>query len=672
MLKRSFVLGNGKMLVGFDMHGQVKDFYYPYVGLENHVSYTHRIGFWVNGRFVWIDDEGWEKELSYKKNTLVTDIRAAHADVPFKIELNDAVHYEDDILVRKMMVINSTDAVHKVRVFFNQTFEIYGTPEANTAYYNPYVHALVHYKRKRYFLINGYVDTHGKPSFTNYAIGVAGRKEYEGSWADAQDGVLSNNPIEHGPVDSTIAFDVLLQPHQRVCLYYWICVGINFDDVCSLNDSVHEQLPAQLIDQVKEYWIGWSGRTRFVFKGLSEQVVDQFHRSLLIVRVHADNHGAFIASTDSDTFFHWRDTYNYMWPRDGALIARSIDRAGYDELTSRFFKFCERALTKQGYLLHKYCPDGSVGSSWHPWIYEGKPQLPIQEDQVGLIIDAFWKHYVQSGKEEVASMFHSFVRPVGAFLREYIDKKTGLVKQSYDLWEEKLGVHTWTCATVYAGLHAAAHFEQEFGDNEHKEEYIATARTLKKAVLAYLYDDKEEYFIKRIYYQNGELKRDTLIDASSAYGMFHFKLISPHDERITKSYDRYVRECSTPIGGFMRYPRDIYFRLDAQAPSNAWYITTLWLAEYYIAKAKNDADLEPARALFNWVIKYTPSTGILSEQLNPYTGDSVSVAPLTWSHATFIITVNKYLEKLEELDLCKMCNPPQMAEKLCSLCTGDQ
>jgi GH15 family glucan-1,4-alpha-glucosidase len=49
---RPIILGNGDMLVCFDKFHQVRDWYYPYVGQENHVSsQKHRIGVFVDGVF---------------------------------------------------------------------------------------------------------------------------------------------------------------------------------------------------------------------------------------------------------------------------------------------------------------------------------------------------------------------------------------------------------------------------------------------------------------------------------------------------------------------------------------------------------------------------------------------------------------------------------------------
>jgi glucoamylase len=45
-----------------------------------------------------------------------------------------------------------------------------------------------------------------------------------------------------------------------------------------------------------------------------------------------------------------------------------------------------------------------------------------------------------------------------------------------------------------------------------------------------------------------------------------------------------------------------------------------------------------------WVAWRALPSGVLAEQVNPYTNDPLSVSPLTWSHAAYIATVQSYLE----------------------------
>jgi len=39
----------------------------------------------------------------------------------------------------------------------------------------------------------------------------------------------------------------------------------------------------------------------------------------------------------------------------------------------------------------------------------------------------------------------------------------------------------------------------------------------------------------------------------------------------------------------------------------------------------------------------------MPEQVRPFTGESLSVAPLTWSHAEFVDTITRYQEKKAQL-----------------------
>ena len=75
-----------------------------------------------------------------------------------ELEVNDAVYSFLDLYLRKVAVTNSTDANREVRVFFSHDFHIYGEDAGDTVMYEPTLQSIIHYKRKRYFLINGITD----------------------------------------------------------------------------------------------------------------------------------------------------------------------------------------------------------------------------------------------------------------------------------------------------------------------------------------------------------------------------------------------------------------------------------------------------------------------------------------------------------------------------------
>jgi len=85
-----------------------------------------------------------------------------------------------------------------------------------------------------------------------------------------------------------------------------------------------------------------------------------------------------------------------------------------------------------------------------------KKILPIQEDGTGLVVWALWFHFDRFRDIEfIANQYENLVIRCGDFLASYRDGKTGLPLPSYDLWEEKWGIHTFTVSTVYAGIRAA-------------------------------------------------------------------------------------------------------------------------------------------------------------------------------------------------------------------------
>jgi GH15 family glucan-1,4-alpha-glucosidase len=212
--------------------------------------------------------------------------------------------------------------------------------------------------------------------------------------------------------------------------------------------------PEYFIRRTDNYWKAWVHKEGLDLAVLPKAIQELYKRSLFLLRSNINANGAIIAANDSDIQHFARDTYSYMWPRDGAFAAHALDRAGYHGVTRSFFNFCLDIINKgkesSGYFLHKYNPDGSLGSSWHPWVNNGERLLPIQEDGTGLLLWALWFHFDKFRDIEFAvRQYESLVIRCGDFLASYRDNKTGLPLPSYDLWEEKWGVHTFTVSAVY-------------------------------------------------------------------------------------------------------------------------------------------------------------------------------------------------------------------------------
>ena len=648
---KSLVLGNGGMLVGLEQFGQIKDLYFDYVGLENHLTEEAvcKIGVWVEGQFAWLDNGEWEIGITYREETLASKIHAVNRRLELELDFLDLVYNEKNIFVRNITVHNVAKSKRTIKVFLNHQFRMYGVPKKDTVYFDPRDNTIVHYKGRRLALIGGKL---GREKFSDYTVGLSNIEGKEGTWRDAEDGILSKNAIEHGTVDSTVAFEKTADADRGFGITYWICMGKTLAEVKELNSYVLFKTPEHLTESTEDYWRAWLNKTKIDFDGLSEEIISLFKKSLLIIRTHVDNTGGIIASGDSNMLQYGKDNYTYVWHRDGAFVAMALDMAGYHEVSRKFYEFSNDTLTEEGYFFHKYRSDKSLGSSWHGWITpDGKHRLPIQEDETALVISAIWQHYEYTKDLEfVEKIYNSLIKKASEFMLGFRTEKN-LPSPSYDLWERVWGVHTFTAAAVYDALISASKFADLLGKEKDQERYSKGALEIKEAIVRNLYNSKTNFFYKFVDMENRELVHDETVDISSFYGVFRFGILDPENEILEKSFevlkDKLLNK--NGAGGIGRFEGDTYYQV-GDATGNPWIVTTLWLSQYYIKKAKNRKDLEEAKKLIEWVVGCALPSGVLPEQVNPYTGEGMSATPLTWSHAEFVTTVILYLEKVRQLE----------------------
>ena len=133
---------------------------------------------------------------------------------------------------------------------------------------------------------------------------------------------------------------------------------------------------------------------------------------------------------------------------------------------------------------------------------------------------------------------------------------------------------------------------------------------------------------------------DEVIDAAF-YAIYKFHLFEADDPRVVATMKAVEEKLwvKTRVGGVARYENDYYHRISndiAAVPGNPWFICTLWLADYFITRATTAAELKIALPIFEWTASHALESGVLAEQVNPYTNEPLSVSPLTWSHATVV------------------------------------
>lgn len=636
-MARSIILGNGSLTVGLNLKGLVHDFYYPYVGLDNLSTSRgsrHKIGVWVEGKFSWLESDDWTSIVNIEPDALISDITFVNSRLGIEIKTRDFVDSEFNAFCRQLTVHNTADYDRTVRLFFHQAFQISSGGRADTALFVPGDnHYLLDYKGRCSLLIHS--RSADGATFDQYAVGNCAIENKEGTWRDAEDGELSNNAVEHGGVDSVVRNVLSLGSKSSEVIEYWVVAADSQYGAERLHRKLLEEGLHSRLEETKRSWSDWLKIAKPNLSNMSELESTAVNKALMVIKAHCDKRGGIIASCDSSIYNYGRDYYSYVWPRDGAYVMWPLIRLGYTEEPKKFFEFCRDIMHPDGYMMHKYQPDKSIGSTWHPLVHGQRAELAIQEDETAIVVYMLGEYYHESeDREFVESLYLPMVQPMANFMAVFCDESTGLPHASYDLWEEKFLTSTYTTATVYSALVAAAKMADEFEYPDDAVRWKMVAERIAKN--CEIFFDPERRLLRKGFLlgEDGSLKFDNTLDVSSGFGamMFAGKPFGTHSIRSTFESIEKILLNNSPIGGAGRYENDYYFRANEKYLGNPWHVTTLWLAQYYIQTKK----LDKANQLVAWTISHSLPSGVLGEQIHPENGRPLSVTPLVWSHAELI------------------------------------
>ena len=637
-MAREHPLTNGRLFVSFDPSGSIRELTYPHVGKESHVGgRICRIGLSSVAGFEWITPEH-VLSREYESRAPVVRTRIVLRSLPsLSFLLTDWVDTNDDILYRHLRVENASETEIPLRVFFHFDMDIANSDIGNTASFLSDHGAMLHYKDHFYFLMTTLDGD--RPRIDGYACGTR-HAHREGTWRDAEDGELGGNPIAQGAVDSVYAIWLTVPPGGVVERTSVLVAAASYGRATDLLSRVVASPPSLSLSRCRSFYDFWLDTPVTCANRLPESYLKLMRHSLFILKNHMSANGAIVAAVDSDSLSLSRDTYSYLWPRDGAIIAHALDMAGFGDLTRRFYDLLPGLLSREGFLLHKYHPSRSPGSSWHPSGVPGTPEFPIQEDETALSIWAFERHIERYRDiDSLYGLYRSFVLPSAHFLAGFRSSASGLPCPSYDLWEERAGIWTFTVATVIAGLFSASRMARRFGDTSFAQEFEKIAGSMKESLAERLFDPGPQTFLRGLKLEaNGSLSPDPVPD-SSLSALFWLDIFSPQDTRLAPAMEHLFRRLTLPEGGVIRYANDSYYRENPAHPGNPWIIATLWKARWLIRTVPDPLHSETVRALLDWVVERAAGSGMLAEQYHPRTLEVRSASPLTWSHAEWVLTM---------------------------------
>ena len=610
--------GNGRLLLTVNENGDWNELFYPFPGQFQHLREARLGLFDVTGEeFTWLR-RGNGYEIRQEPNGpghLPESLWTGHG---ISIGVRDHVHPNHDLIARVFRV--RADPPRPLRLFAYHALQIAESMYQDTAFVDPATTSLIHYKRGYFF------EFFSDPPFSQAVCGEHTLKGLQGTYVDAEDGRLEGQPVAHGAADSVIQWDLDPAPTGGTAVVrLFLAAARSLPAVHRVREYVVKGGYDRFVRESEAFWGTWvERRLPNPPSGLSPRSREVYRMSALLLRHSTGTNGAIIASPDTQALVAWGDTYNYCWWRDGGYVSKAMDEAGLYDNASRFLDFARECQNPDGSFFHRHFPDGAIGSTWHP-----PPHLQI--DQTGTVVAAVWHHFKRGADPDVLLRHWPMVKGAASFLATFRDPETGLPAPSFDLWEERSGIHLYSTAAVTHALERAGRIARELGKDPGAWETVAAE--MRSAAVRAFWDPERGRFVRSL------APRDERLDASVLLAL-KLGFLPWSDPRARATVDALEARLWVPnVGGLARYEGDAYY-----GHENPWIVCTLWLAEARLRLG----DRGRCRELLEWTAHHATPTLLLPEQLDRATGEPKNATPLTWSHSTFVDVVHKYAEAERE------------------------
>ena len=391
------------------------------------------------------------------------------------------------------------------------------------------------------------------------------------------------------------------------------------------------------ISKTKKYWrkyVKEHSKIEFGETNYEYKIKNIYNRTILLYPLlYNQRTGGIAAAMEVDENKTKCGRYAYSWPRDAAFITTALDLLNMNKEAEKFYKnFCRNTQNRNGMWEQRFYTDGRLASSWG-----------YQIDETASVIYGVYNHYLNTKDFKFIKDNFKMLEKATKYLEQYIDKilkNEKLDRMSYDLWEMHEGISLYSIASIFSSFNAMIDIDElmvnEFNNNRLKQNEIREQKErlqdkiikIKEYIVNNFYDED-----KKNYRRNLE---DDKLDISILGTIYPFNVFSPKEKKIENTIERINMTLRTYTGGYLRFENDHYTQ------DRPWVITTLWMALYYIEVGK----IKEAKECFDFVVNSQSPYGFLAEQVDNSRMEPAWVIGLGWSHAMFVIVLDK-LKKLE-------------------------
>ena len=620
------IIGNKNILATFSAKGEMLRLLYPTRENKQYINYFHT-GVKINdSNLIYLHDDINNTYIQYydtDTNILNTEITNTYFNL--KTLQTDFVTIKDDILVKKYTFMNIGSIELDVNFLIHSELlsdqnNFVGAMKIDTGMIQ-YAHDFsVATFAKEKELLSYQINDSAKTINTGKIYG----KDYIG---------MSK--------DSSISYDIgKIKPGEKKELEICIYIDENKKTIQTVENEVER---IKKLDLKKEYTKTKSYWRKYVkeHNGLDlkepessyeEKIQDIYRRSILLFPLLTNQTtGGIIAGVEVDEDLTQCGRYAYCWPRDAVFIAKALDILKMTKETEKFYNvFCKMTQSKNGMWEQRFYTDGKLAPCWG-----------YQIDETASVVHGVYSHYEYTKNEEFLKNNLQMCEKAVDFLKKYVRDlfdETGKYHVSYDIWEMYEGTHLYSLASIYSAFESIKKIYKvlgknvsEFENNRLKGEKInkniqeisALQIQIKEFIERNLYDETRKSYVR-----NTDDKR---IDISLLGAVIPFKVFSPKEKKIQNTVENINLTIRTYTGGYKRFENDHYRN---GAP---WPIANLWMTLYYLEIGEK----KKAKETFDFVLKTAGKHSLLGEQVDNQTLKPNWVLGLGWSHAMFIIVLEK-------------------------------
>ena len=442
--------------------------------------------------------------------------------------------------------------------------------------------------------------------------------------------------------DSSISYDLgTLKPGETREFEFYIYIDDNKSGLDGLEKTIERIRKIDFrteYEVAKKYWKKYVKEHNGIDLELTDtpknrKIKEIYIRTILLYPLLINEEtGGITAAVEIDENLTKCGGYCYCWPRDAVWMTDAMNTLKMRKEVEKFYKnFCKNTQSKNGMWEQRFYTDGRLAPCWG-----------YQIDETASVIFGIYNHYQITQDKKFLKDNLKMCEKALNFLKKYIIdifEKTNKFHISYDLWEMHEGINLYSIASIFAAnssmIKIYEELKEEFVKNRVKQENVNKEKEelrklnvkIKEYILTEFYDKDKKSFIRNL--------EDRQIDISILGIVEPFEIFMPKEKKIENTVERINMTLRTYTGGYKRFEGDHYMG------GNPWVIATLWMVNYYLAIGEK----QKAKEGFDYIIKTSTQHGFLAEQINNEAMKPAWVIGLGWSHAMFITTLKKMIEK---------------------------